>query len=486
MAYTIAKYDWLAAEKCPTMAWHELRVHKPAPDEGTIFRMQQGQEVGALARGLYPNGVFVARREGAAPVEVTQTLVADASSATLFEAAFGVGPFVAKADILTREGDGWHVLEVKSSFSDTTNIKEHVDDLAYTVMVLRRAGLTVTRASLVLLSRDYRFGGNAEQLFEIIDKTDDVATRVGKFEGSIDARAVSLLDDNACPTPIMVSACRSCRFFSDRCLGAGLAHTVLELPSLHHTKLRTLSEAGVIALSDVPAEFVLTDRQQRVKDAALSGQVFIGPGLREVLHSIRWPCHYLDFETMATVMPLYDGHACHRQVLTQFSVHHRDGPDAVPHQSEFLADARQNEERRLASTLIDVLGRDGSIIVYGTFEKTRINALREAFPDLADALGVLLGRLVDLNAIVTNHVYHPEFRGRLSIKAVLPALVPGLSYEGLAVADGDTAMAKFAGMARGEITGDDVAATRYQLLEYCRMDTLGMVRLHETLSSLAA
>jgi hypothetical protein len=82
-------------------------------------------------------------------------------------------------------------------------------------------------------------------------------------------------------------------------------------------------------------------------------------------------------------------------------------------------------------------------------------------------------------------VYHPDFRGSFSIKTVLPLLVPHLSYGGLNVADGDTAVTRFARMARGQISGNHVAVTRQQLLDYCKMDTLAMVRLHETLNRLS-
>src|SRR5271157_3315159 len=54
------------------------------------------------------------------------------------------------------------------------------------------------------------------------------------------------------------------------------------------------------------------------------------------------------------------------------------------------------------------------------------------------------------------------------------------------VADGDTAITRFARMARGEISGDDIEVTRRQLLNYCKLDTFAMVRLHETLAQLAA
>jgi hypothetical protein len=69
---------------------------------------------------------------------------------------------------------------------------------------------------------------------------------------------------------------------------------------------------------------------------------------------------------------------------------------------------------------------------------------------------------------------------------VLPALVSELSYAGLDARDGDTAIARFARMAKGKITGQDAEAIRGQLLEYCKMDTFAMLRLHEALHHLAA
>jgi hypothetical protein len=132
------------------------------------------------------------------------------------------------------------------------------------------------------------------------------------------------------------------------------------------------------------------------------------------------------------------------------------------------------------------LGDRGSIIVYSNFEATRIKALQAAFTDLAEPLQGIIDRLKNLLPVVEDHVYHPDFHGSFSIKNVLPALVPDLSYTGLDVADGDTAITRFARMARGEISGDSVGVTRHRLLEYCKLDTLAMVRLHETLFQLAA
>lgn len=465
-------------------AWFGLHEVRQSPDEAELFRMEQGMEVGQLARELYANGIVVSGGDRQTAAEVTRDLISDPSIETLFEASFHRAPFVAKADILTRQNGKWNVLEVKSSFSDTKEIDGLVDDLAYTVWVLKQAGLSTGKASLVLLTRTFRFGDGPDRLFEIIDKTEEANTRVAQFEASAGSIVKALFNDDP-PTPRLISACRNCSRFGDRCLRTGLEHTVLEIPGLHHTKLKRLSAVGIIDLASVPEDLKLNERQERAKQSALTGNLIIEPGLAAALASIEWPCHYLDFETVATVLPLYTGHGCHRQVLTQFSIHHRDSIDAEPRHSEYLADATQDCERELAEALIQALEDRGSVIVYSSFEQTRIKALRDAFPDLAERLQSILDRLTDLLPVIQDHVYHPEFKGSFSIKAVLPALVPNLSYAELDVRNGDMAIARFARMARGEISGDAVKVTRQQLLDYCRMDTFAMVALHEVLHQYA-
>ena len=480
---TLSKRDWLAATQCLAMPWYARRSERPPLSEATRFRMQQGQEVGAAARSLFPEGIFVMPTAAESAAAITARLLTEPTNQTLFEATFAVDGLTAKADIVRRDNDGWHLIEVKSSFADTGDTADLVADLTYTTMVMQRVGVPVLHTSLMLLSRTYRHGMAFDQLFETLDKTDVVRALLPEFDSRIGEITTAVFGDTR-PTVVLCRTCRQCQFFVCECLGVGHEHTVLELPNLHHKKFRRLADEGFVGLADVPLDLELTERQQRVKDAALSGTMFVAPALIEAIRSIQWPCHYLDFETIATVMPMYPGHACHQQVPTQFSVHHRDTLDAEPTHSEYLADARQPDERRFVETLLAVLGTTGSIIVYSSFEKTRLKAMQAACPDLHENVEGILGRLVDLNAIVTAHVYHPAFRGSTSIKTVLPTLVPDLSYDDLVIRDGDAAMTVFARMAREEMPEQEIAANRTRLLEYCGRDTLALVRLHEALAGM--
>lgn len=201
--------------------------------------------------------------------------------------------------------------------------------------------------------------------------------------------------------------------------------------------------------------------------------------------SLSWPAFYLDFETVTTALPLYAENSPYEQIVTQYSIHQCSQPGKVTRHLEYLADASRDCRRELAEQLISDLDIQGSIIVYSSFEKTRIRGLASSFPDLADALSALEKRLFDIMSVVKKNFYHPEFCGSYSIKKVLPVMVPELSYDGLSIGDGDTAITRFARMARGQRSGTEGAQIRADMLAYCKMDTFAMVRLHERLSSIS-
>jgi hypothetical protein len=60
----------------------------------------------------------------------------------------------------------------------------------------------------------------------------------------------------------------------------------------------------------------------------------------------------------------------------------------------------------------------------------------------------------------------------------LPALTD-LTYQDLEVQGGDDASAVFARMLRGEFETEQVERIRKSLREYCKRDTLAMVKLHD-------
>jgi len=71
-----------------------------------------------------------------------------------------------------------------------------------------------------------------------------------------------------------------------------------------------------------------------------------------------------------------------------------------------------------------------------------ITLLARDFPEHAYRLIVLKNRMVDLmEPFRKQWLYLPMMKGSYSIKRVLPALVPGISYSDLEIQDGNAAFA---------------------------------------------
>jgi len=124
------------------------------------------------------------------------------------------------------------------------------------------------------------------------------------------------------------------------------------------------------------------------------------------------------------------------------------------------------------------------VFVYSAaFETTRIRELAERYPDLAEPLLAINARVVDLLPIARNRYYHHSQQGSWSIKAVLPAAVPGLSYDELeGVQDGGAAMEAYHEAIQPDTSEARKSEIERQLLAYCRLDTFAMVRLWQFFS----
>jgi hypothetical protein len=128
--------------------------------------------------------------------------------------------------------------------------------------------------------------------------------------------------------------------------------------------------------------------------------------------------------------------------------------------------------------------------------------MKRRYPKEAEFINNINSRLWDLMEIFQKQMLvYPEFRGSYSIKNVLPVLVPELSYKGMPIADGSTAMTKWVQMVYGGgITVKDYSESqedfsteaidipkesvdkeevKRDLLEYCKLDTWAMVKILE-------
>jgi hypothetical protein len=139
----------------------------------------------------------------------------------------------------------------------------------------------------------------------------------------------------------------------------------------------------------------------------------------------------------------------------------------------------------VAEQLCRDIPRDACTLAYNmSFEKTRIRGLAALYPDLADHLMNIHDHIVDLMVPFQKRWYYTKaMQGSYSIKFVLPALFPDdpeLDYHNLEdVHNGTEASAAFEIMA--DMAPEERERYRANLLKYCGLDTLAMVKVWEKL-----
>jgi hypothetical protein len=201
--------------------------------------------------------------------------------------------------------------------------------------------------------------------------------------------------------------------------------------------------------------------------------------MRELARSLDFPRYYLDFETVGPAVPIFAGTRPFETLPFQWSCHVETSRGALGH-AEFLDLGAEPPMRRLAESLLATLGTTGPIVVYTPYERRVIDELAARHADLAGPLTALAARIVDLHPPTRRHYYHPAMQGSWSIKAVLPTVAPELDYELLGeVRHGLAAQTAYFEAIDPRTSAARRAALRKALLDYCRQDTLALVRLVE-------
>jgi hypothetical protein len=195
---------------------------------------------------------------------------------------------------------------------------------------------------------------------------------------------------------------------------------------------------------------------------------------------------FLDFETIQRAVPVWPGMKPWEQAAAQFSYHERQDDGSYTH-AEFLAEGPEDARPRLAAALVRATATADHVVMYTTFERTRIRGLQATVPHLRAELEALEEKLLDLRPPVKECVYHPAFRGSFSLKDILSPLVPELSYDDLVIVDGRVASVEIARLlfVADKIPPHERDRVRRELLDYCERDTWATVRLLEELHKLA-
>jgi len=407
--------------------------------------LDTGHTVDAIARELYgrAGGHVVSFDRGLrAAIDATRALLAAGGTQPIFEATFDHEGVSVRVDVLDRSTPEPRLIEVKSG----TRVKDHyLDDCAIQAWALAGAGLPPRQIVVATIDTTFVYPGDGhyEGLLVEHDVTDAVRERL-KSVPLLVAGTRSTLADLDEPTTAVGKQCRTphaCDFY-----GHCSPPTAVSPPR---------------------------------------GTPTVGNELRDFARALPYPRFYLDFETIGYAVPTFAGTRPYEALPFQWSCHVETAPQELRH-TEFLDTSGAPPMRAFADSLLGTLGTTGPILVYTDYERRILGSLASRYPDLAEPLNAVIARLVDLHPPTKQHYDHAALNGSWSLKAVLPTVAPDLDYAKLGeVRDGLAAQRAYV-----EATAPNTAAPRRDflrraLLDYCRQDTLALVRLVEFFSRAA-
>lgn len=489
-----SKTDFLEYLQCPKCLW--LKKKKPelyiaeTPSEFDEKNLQEGKEVELLSHKLFPNGFLLSGKvEDLA--RSTEELISQKKS-PIFQASFITKEnLLAKVDILeyNPESNHWNIYEVKSG----TKIKNdrghnHIKDVTFQKLVLLKMGLPIGDIYIIHLNKDYKKNGNLniKELFTITNVSEDVKKAFDVTESEV-VEALTLLgkmeiDLGSCSC-LCLTRGNHCSSFS--VLNPNVPdYSVHDISRITSEKIKSLIDLNVMSVSEISDNFQLTDIQRTQVNLEKTQKAQINQkNIRQLLNGLEYPLYFFDYETYMAAIPILDGFSPHQHMPFQVSIHKLDLDGNVKH-FEYLAEKIENLVLGLITFMKKTILPKGKIVSWhASFENTRNMEIAQIYPAHSPFLHDLKNRTFDLETIFKKDYLLPGFKGRTSIKNVLPVLFPKLSYENLDIQDGTEAMVNWRKMIFDDISDYEREKIKKALLEYCKMDTIALVEILRHLQS---
>ncbi|APB33333.1 hypothetical protein GlitD10_1015 [Gloeomargarita lithophora Alchichica-D10] len=482
----LTKSRYIKGLQCPKYLW--LDFHDPGkatpPSDSKKSQFQQGTDVGILGREYFPGGVLVTGFGNHKCQEKTANLLTQGVEC-LFEATFKWEGIIVKCDVLRKTDNlTWELFEIKSS----TKVKdEHIEDLAIQWYVVQMNGIHLKKAYVMHINNQDCFYPDLSNLFTQVDVTSQVQNIVSQLPQRLQTFYTWLSQPTELEQPIGEHCTQpyTCNF-KEYCW-----HEVPEVSIFQISRLDKKKKAALIAkktfhIEHLSPDFIgtLSTNQQMFIHRYLQRETHVNYAeIKNLLSQLIYPLYFFDFEAGNPAIPRFNGVRPYQRIPFQFSCHILTADGELTH-CEYLHTDREDPRPPLIQALVHNISNAGSVIVYNQgYEKSVLQELATFMPEFASHLHSIVSRLWDQMAIFQNYYQHPDFLGSISLKKVLPVLVPNLSYKELAINQGDMAKNRWETAIN---SGDLViqAQTWEELREYCHQDTLAMVEIHHYLTGL--
>ena len=249
-------------------------------------------------------------------------------------------------------------------------------------------------------------------------------------------------------------------------------------------KLSSLIESKIYELGDVPEDMELSDIQvNQIAVHRRQRPIVDTEGIGKEIKDLKFPLYFFDYETYAPAVPVFDGYSPYQRIPFQFSLHILEKPDTEMKHVEYLHEEMSDPSPHIARLLEKNIGAVGTVIAWNkSFEAGVNKELGLRMPEHKATMDRINNMLYDLmDVFKKQHYVHPEFKGSTSIKKVLPALVPELSYKDLGIKEGGQASNAWFEMLAKSTPVEKSEQIAKDLKIYCKLDTYAMYAIWENL-----
>lgn len=493
----ITKTDYLEYTYCKKNLW--FKKHKPELFEDVELSefekkiIEEGNAADAAAQNLFSGGILINAVEMQA-VQDTKAAI-DEGKTTLFQAAFSSDVFYIRADVLqyNESLEGWELFEVKASNDIKRKEPNHyVNDLAFQKTVIEQSGLNIVKASVIHLNRNYRRQGQIDyqELFVIEDINDEVVDAQEHVQQQMQDMKIYLSDEKeekGCECLYRGRNAQCTTFvYSNPNTPEYSVHDINRIGSSKKV-LEDWIDRGVYAIDDIDNPEQLRGAKKAQYNAYISGKPVIKKDkIKEELSKLKFPLQFFDYEGFVSAIPKFDGFGAYEQVPFQYSLHVLEKDGTLTHKEFLITEPQSDITGWLAKQLTADIDPAGTVIAwYVPYEQGRNKKLASLHPEHADFFESVNANMFDLMHIFSKNMYvDAAFKGSSSIKKVLPVLVSDLTYENMNIAKGDQASERWERMIADSTPKEEKEQIAQDLLAYCKLDTLAMVRIYEKLNDI--
>ena len=472
--HTLSKTDYIQYLDCPEELWLRKNNPKVLPpiDLDRQYKLDQGNLIDELAQDWFSDGCVIADW-AIDPKDV------------VFQMKAQNGSMLAITDIAVHQ-PGTKTLALFEVKAATSVKKAHYHDLAFQRMVFEDSGYKISATYLVHVNKAYRTSEQVDHCDLLV--IEDITAAVKELLPETRATAPKVLKwvNEKTPKKRITIGCSK----KQKCPFVQLhypdlpSYSIFNISRISKSKIKKLVESNILDIQDVPEDFKLSTTQRQEVEIAQEDEIILKRGsIRRAIKKLEYPLYYLDYESFSYVIPVQSNYKPYQQMVFQYSLHIQKEPNGVITHKDFLLKSKRESVEKLIKSLQKNIGKKGSVIVWNeSFEKGRNKEMALLFPSYEPFLTDLNERLYDLRVPFQKGYYrHPEFKGKTSLKSILPVLSPTVSYADLAIQNGMVATIKWHHATDGRMSKKEQKETFTNLLKYCELDTLAMVRILEVL-----